>query len=333
MKTICKALAVLCLLFPLAATAQTPEQIYTIKKGDTLWGISEKFIKDPYYWPNLWANNPFITNPHFIYPGQRVAIRDGRLVLLPGHAEETTVPPADTAAESLPIEPTEEITVKGVAGNEGFITLDALEQAGTLVDATDDRIMLGKYDQVFVKLNAPDVQLGDVYSLVDLGEKIKHPASNKVLGHRVSYLGTAEIIDISPSVATAVIRNSVKEITRGAILLPQKPANREIVLKKATTPLLGSVIANSREKLALSQHDIIYLDLGDEDGLQVGNMVYLSRPRKTTHRVLPDHDVELPDELLGAAVVLSTQPRTSTALIIKSVNAIYAGDRVSTPDE
>jgi hypothetical protein len=334
MKSICKAFAVLCLLFPLTAWAQTPEQIYTIKKGDTLWGISEKFIKDPYYWPNLWANNPYITNPHFIYPGQRVAIRDGRLVLLPGEAEQEVAAQMPVhEPEGLPIEPVEEITVKGIAGNEGFVSPEELQSAGTLVDATDDRILLGYQDQVFLKIDDPDLQAGDFYSLVEVGEKIKHPVSNEVLGHRVSYLGEVEITDISPSVATGVIRRVVKEITRGALVIPVKPANREIVLKKAAAPLLGHVIANSREKIALSQHDVIYLDLGAADGLEAGNMVYLSRPRQTTHRVLPDHDVELPDELLGAAVVLSTQPQTATALILKSVNPIYAGDRVATAVE
>jgi hypothetical protein len=62
-------------------------------------------------------------------------------------------------------------------------------------------------------------------------------------------------------------------------------------------------------------------------------MIYLSRPRQTTQRILPEHDVELPDELLGAAVIIATQPKTATALILKSVAPIYVGDRVSTPTE
>jgi hypothetical protein len=330
MKNICKALIVMCvLLFPLAATAQTPEQIYTIKKGDTLWGVSKKFIKDPYYWPNLWANNPFITNPHLIYPGQKVAIRDGRLVLLPGDAEAAATQPAD----SMPIEPVEEITVKGVAGSEGFITLDEIQSAGTLVDATDDRILLSYQDQVFVKIEDPDLQPGDVYTLVEVGEKVTHPVSKEVLGHRVSHVGEARITDINPSVATAVISQVTKEITRGALLIPKEPTSREIVLKKSSAPLTGYVVANSREKIALSQHDVIYLDLGFEDGLEAGNMVYVTRPRQTTHRTLPGHQVELPDELLGAAVILSTQPQTAAALILKSVSPIYTGDQVCTVEQ
>lgn len=330
MKTICKALIAMCvLLFPLAATAQTPEQIYTIKKGDTLWGISQKFIKDPYYWPNLWANNPFITNPHFIYPGQKVAIRDGRLVLLPGEAEAAATQPVD----SMPIEPVEEITVKGVAGSEGFITLDEIQSAGTLVDATDDRILLSYQDQIFVKIEDPNLQPGDTYTLVEVGEKITHPVSKEVLGHRVSHLGEAQITSVTPPVATAVIRRVTKEISRGALLIPKEPTSRDIVLKKSAAPLTGYIVANNREKIALSQHDVIYLDLGFEDGLEPGNMVYITRPRQTTHHTLPGHQVELPDELLGAAVILSTQPQTSAALILKSVTPINTGDQVCTVEQ
>jgi hypothetical protein len=50
------------------------EEIYTIKQGDTLWDISSKFLKDPFLWPKLWQRNPYITNPHWIYPGQPIRL-------------------------------------------------------------------------------------------------------------------------------------------------------------------------------------------------------------------------------------------------------------------
>ena len=59
---------------PLAQEKKEGEQIYTIKQGDTLWDISSRFLKDPFLWPKLWQRNPYITNPHWIYPGQPVRI-------------------------------------------------------------------------------------------------------------------------------------------------------------------------------------------------------------------------------------------------------------------
>jgi hypothetical protein len=61
-------------LCPLAQEKKEGEEIYTIKQGDTLWDISSKFLKDPFLWPKLWQRNPYITNPHWIYPGQPVRI-------------------------------------------------------------------------------------------------------------------------------------------------------------------------------------------------------------------------------------------------------------------
>ena len=62
-------------LFPPPTEAQTERPtIYVIQQGDTLWGLCDRFIKDPFYWPNLWARNQAITNPHPIFPGQRLRI-------------------------------------------------------------------------------------------------------------------------------------------------------------------------------------------------------------------------------------------------------------------
>ncbi|HXX32905.1 MAG TPA: LysM peptidoglycan-binding domain-containing protein [Thermodesulfobacteriota bacterium] len=52
------------------------EGVYTIKKGDTLWDISAKFLKDPFLWPKLWERNPYITNPHWIYPGNPIQLTE-----------------------------------------------------------------------------------------------------------------------------------------------------------------------------------------------------------------------------------------------------------------
>ena len=81
------------LAVPLTALSQHEETvIYVNKKGDTLWGLSDRFLNDPFYWPNLWARNPKITNPHLIFPGQRIKIYPDRIEIeeMPVAAE---VPP------------------------------------------------------------------------------------------------------------------------------------------------------------------------------------------------------------------------------------------------
>src|SRR5438874_4760440 len=54
----------------------SPEE-YIIQKGDTLWDLSQKFLNNPWYWPKIWSNNPYIENPHWIYPGNKLRIVPG----------------------------------------------------------------------------------------------------------------------------------------------------------------------------------------------------------------------------------------------------------------
>ena len=49
-------------------TADAPDE-YVVKTGDTLWDISKVFLRDPWYWPEIWYVNPQVANPHLIYPG------------------------------------------------------------------------------------------------------------------------------------------------------------------------------------------------------------------------------------------------------------------------
>jgi LysM repeat protein len=67
---------------PLAAGA--PDE-YIVQVGDTLWDIANTFLRDPWYWPEVWYVNPQVENPHLIYPGDVLA-----LVTIDGQQRITT---------------------------------------------------------------------------------------------------------------------------------------------------------------------------------------------------------------------------------------------------
>jgi hypothetical protein len=87
----------------LTQEAKEKEGVYTIQRGDTLWDISSKFLKDPFLWPKLWQKNPYITNPHWIYPGNTVRLTDLEMAM----KEETP-----KAAAEKPPEPLQELGAK-----------------------------------------------------------------------------------------------------------------------------------------------------------------------------------------------------------------------------
>jgi LysM repeat protein len=344
--TVRKALILICLLIlPLTAWAKGETRTYVIKKGDTLWGISQKFITDPYYWPNLWANNPFITNPHLIYPGQTVAIRDGRIEIVPvlPEAEAVSQTPAQEIVEAptaikewkqqLP-EPVESITIKTIGGGQGFVTLEELDALGTIVDTVDNRILMGEGETVFVDMkDLAATRPGDKFSLVEIGKEVRHPVTDELIGYQVIDLGSLKITEVHPAIATAVIDYTFREVHRGALLLPYQAPLKEVVLKRAERSLSGVILSSGDGKIALGQNDIIHLDLGALDGLQAGNMLYISRQRTASELGLQGDQLQLPDMLLGSAVVLETRAHTASALLLKSAQAIYRGDRVTTVTE
>lgn len=344
-KQICIWLSLLTLLLasfsalPVFAQDQKKEQTYIIKKGDTLWGISERFINDPYYWPNLWSNNPEVTNPHLIYPGQEIRIYDGRVIIVPTYTlpkEQETAAEA-TAAEKAPqpeaiseqLEPELE-TVFKTGGGGGFITSDA-KPLGIIVDSVDDRTLLTQNDMVFLRMeDISTVNVGDTYGIYRRGNLVIHPSTKETYGNMMYDLGTLQITGVGNGYVTARIDKVFREVERGAELYPYTPQVMEISLKKSETEVTGYILSAYSEKLTQGQHDVVFVDLGAEDGLWAGNMLYITRPRTITEKGLQQADAPLPDDLLGAAVIIETRAKTSAALILKSVKTIFRGDNVMT---
>ncbi len=333
-QTLFRWLSMLILLLILSGTSlaiAAEEQIYTIKKGDTLWGLSERFMDDPYYWPNVWAKNPEITNPHLIFPGQKVRILDGRLKIVPaypeaGKAEDTeqSAPPTLTSTVQ------ESIKIKSTGSGDGFILTDETP-LGLLVDSVDNRILLTKNDVVYLKMNdTTSVTVGDTYGLFERGNLIKHPQTNEPIGTMMYNLGFLQVTEINGDTVVAKIGEVFREIARGAELFEYIPQRKEITLQRGTTDQGGYIIAGRDRKSTMSVNDVIFVDLGSDAGLASGNLFYLSRPRQASDEIIKQAGpIQLPDAVLGAAVVIETKAKTASAIIIKSTDAAFIGDKVS----
>ena len=319
-------LSMLVLLLVLAGTSlaiATQEQIYTIKKGDTLWSLSEKFIGDPYYWPNVWAKNPDIGNPHLIFPGQKVRILDGRLEIIPAYPEAEK--PIVEAAE----EPEDVVTIKADGAN-GFILTDE-QPFGMVVDSVDNRILLSKDDIVFLKMrNISGVTVGDTYGIYKRGDMVINPHTNKPIGTMMTNQGFLQVTEVRSETVIARIGDVFCEIMRGNELFEYIPPRKEIALQRGTTDQKGYVVASQSGKGALSIQDVIFVNLGSDDGVADGNLFYISRPRNVSAVIIKHTgEMQLPDVVLGAAIAIETKLKTTSALIIKSVDSIFIGDDIS----
>lgn len=326
------SLLILFLLLSGAGSAIAAEgQIYTIKKGDTLWDLSKKFIDDPYYWPNIWSKNPVITNPHLIFPGQKIRILDGRLEIIPAYAEATAPSTDPVAGQPAVVSQSEElVTIKSARGGDGFILTDE-KPLGMIVDSVDNRVLLTANDVVFVKMNDTSaVAVGDTYGLFERGDMVKHPQTKKVIGTIMNNLGFLQVTEILGDTVVAKIGEVYREVTRGAELFEYIPPRKELTLQRGTSDKKGVIVFSRDEKGTFSTNDVIFINLGSNDGVQSGNLLYLSRPRKASDEIIKKAGhVTLPDVVLGAAIVIETKEETASALVIKSVDAAFIGDQVS----
>ena len=337
-RTLFRWLSLLVLLLILSGTSlaiAAEGQVYTIKKGDTLWDLSKKFIDDPYYWPNIWAKNPEITNPHLIFPGQKIQILDGQVKIIPAYPEANKSSEVETNNQQItPPETDELITIKSTGSGDGFILTDE-KPLGILVDSVDNRILLTKNDVVFLKMHdLANVTVGDTYGLFERGEKVKDPQTKKLIGTMMYNLGFLQVTEINGETVIAKIGNVFREIARGAELFEFIPQRKEITLQRGNTNKGGYIIAARDEKDTFSTNDIIFVNLGSDDGLVSGNLFYISRPRKVSDEVIKSAgDIQLPDAVLGAAITIETKAKTASAIIIKSVDAAFIGDKVSVVTE
>jgi len=329
-------LLVMTLIAPCLAVAQEQDEltIYVIKQGDTLWGLSDRFIKDPRYWPNMWSKNSQITNPHVIYPGQKVRVFPDRLEFLPkdeGGLQKSAaaaLPPVVTTTDDLA-----EVAIERtytLLGSEGFILETGALPTGTIISLHNNRNIAGDDDIVYTDIGRERaVKGGEKFAAFRVDGTVSHPVSNEIMGTKITPLGTIQLTDLEKKTSRAIIIKTTQEITPGSYLMPvRENKRREIPLKMSVRELKGYIVASYSGTSIIAAGDIVYIDLGSDHGAEPGNMLYVVRDVTIDVSSTTGYTERLPQELLGALVILETGKKTATALVVKSIDAIYNGDRL-----
>lgn len=322
--------------------------IHKIVPRDTLWDISEHYLKDPFKWPKVWKFNPYISNPHLIYPGNTVRLTPGGVEILapddlkaegldkvglePG--EQTLVLEPEAIEETAPAAPAV-IKAPGVQDStmarSGFVTAEELDASGAIIGPKDKKILVSGGDDVFVSFKDKDaVKQGSRYTIYTVGRKINHPETGSFLGNEIEILGSLTVKKVADA-AEAIVDNSFKEILPGARLRPFTEPVREVEITRASTDVSGFIVMALEGKENIASGDIAYLDKGRADGLVKGNVMRVFRPvPEVADPMASGKMVALPPLELGTLVVLEAGEDTSSAVVVKGVKPINWGDQVST---
>lgn len=325
------ALFICCACSSVGHAADVEPTTYVIKKGDTLWGLSEQFLKDPGYWPDMWSKNRMITNPHLVYPGQKIRIFPDRIELVPAEKSATTAKaaPAVTNGHQPPVAEEKSFIIRGT---ESLLQLEEVKPTGYIIGVHGDRIIAGEDDIVFTDIGTDQhAKGGEKFSIFRAESTVSHPVTNEIMGRKIVPLGMLQLTNVERRSSRAIIIRNYKEISAGSYLLPyHEDRRREVSLKMPQRDLKGYVIESYSGANTIAAGDIVHIDLGVEQGAEPGNMLYVVRDIVLDQRYTEGRIDRLPQELLGALVILETSKKTSMALVVKSIDAIYRGDKIVT---
>jgi len=343
---------------PLAPDA--PSQ-YVVKKGDTLWDIAGVFLRDPWYWPEIWYVNPQVANPHLIYPGDvlNLVYVDGKPRITIGSAGAERLSPR---VRSEPLSDAIRTIPYGVlmdfVGRPGLLTKDQVKKAPYVVGMRDSHIVGSDQNEVYGR-GLGDPAAGTRYTIMNVGDELRDPDDGDLLGYIGHYAGTGEVIQNTGAVvpgeksifkmkreedlAHLRIVESGREILQGDKLFPaQVDIGDDFTLSAPKNEaLLGQIIAVVDGMYVAGKYQVVAINRGKKDGLEPGNALGVFYRGEQIHDRYKRMDwsaftanyskVRLPDERSATVLVFSVHDRMSYALVVESSQVIRRGDFVAHP--
>ena len=315
---------------------------YVVQPGDTLWSIANHFLKDPYYWPEIWYANPEIDNPHRIYPGDHISIvfvgdRPRLTVGLRPHIRYESLPPVVSA---LPLD-----KLRPYLSHDQVLDGEDLEAAPYVLANREGSIHTSGGDIAYVRPPLPSEPLR--YAVVEQGKELIDSRTGELLGHRAIYKGEANL-QATGDPSTIQLNDVVREVQEGDRLveMTEEAFDRDVQPQIPAFAIDASIILLPDAITQVGNNQVIVIDRGAEAGVQPGDLLKISKrgavvtdrfaPRKEGDEVKRLADLEgpavaLPDYPIGTAMVFRVYDRVSYALVAKAVKPVHTGDRVHTP--
>ena len=311
-------------------------ETYTVKKGDTLWGISGMYLRQPWRWPELWDVNPQIDNPHLIYPGDllrlvwidgepRLRLQRGRDVKLNPNMRVT---PLDLA---IPIIPLDEIGAFLLSHR--ILDADDINESAYVVAGAQGHLISAPGDRIFGRGPFPAGERA--FGIYRPGDTYRDPLSNELLGYQAQDIGNAQLLSSeSEDVKELEITRVTEEVRITDRLLPMA----ERVVDATFHPRApereitdGFMIAVDGGVSQIGTMDIVVLNKGRRDGLQIGHVLAIHQTGEMVWDEIARNNVQLPDVRAGLAMVFESFEKASYAIVLKADRPLKILDKVKNP--
>jgi len=332
---------------------------YTVREGDTLWGIAARFLDAPWQWQELWQHNPQVASPRTLYPGDVInlgasggvpslSVERGRgqtVRLSPGVRRA----PTRDAVPGLPLD-----RIKVFLEAYQIVDPGILDEAPTVVAGQSQRLLSGAGDTLYAhgSLPAAGAILGvyrpgtDYRTPLPTGaprQAAQQPVDQTTPGQEtlemtsrgleLQRLGHVKVIRNVGGVGELEVLDAVQEIRNGDYLLAldEGGVSTQFLPRAPDTPVVATILSVPNGVRFIGRYDVVAIDRGRADGLETGHVLQVMRQGERVHDDARDEWVTLPDTEAGAVMVFRVFDHLSYALVMRASQALAVGDRLVVP--
>ena len=273
---------------------------YTVQSGDTLWGISGRFLADPWRWPQLWQANPQVKNPDLIFPGDELELVyiDGRPRLTKRRARSSSpgvvrlsphLRVSDAPVPTVPMDAVGPFLTRPVVlpSEEDFDT------APHVLAFPDSHIRGGQGTRFYARnIGYP---IGTRFDVVRKAGELRSGDNNELLGYGAGFVGTAVLVAAGDP-ATLEVDAARFDVRKGDRLVAASAEDvyQDFQPRAPSEPIYGNIIAMAGYSGGLvmqgGRFDIVILDRGQQDGLLAGDVLRIDRRGRIVRDDVPSFE-------------------------------------------
>lgn len=313
-----------------------PDQ-YTVVKGDTLWGISSRFLDSPWLWPEIWHANPQVENPHLIYPGDVLG-----LIYVKGQPKVTTIKrspnsgviklspkaratPLTTAIPSIPLD-----AISQFLTESRIVEKEDMDAAPYVLVGKEDHLLTGAGDTIYARGDVKDYKSMGIFRT---SEAYYDPDTNEFLGLEAKSVASAKIKTVNDDVSTLVVQRSSEEILQGDRLLPtdDRVINSVFHPSAPEEEVNGYMINVLNGVSQIGQYAVVVINKGERDGVKEGNVLAVYKKGSIIKDPYTKESIELPSERAGILMVFRTFEKVSYGLVLRALRPLSIMDEVRNP--
>lgn len=290
---------------------------YTIKKGDTLWDLSQKFYNSQWDWPGLWEMNKDIKNPHWIYPGNRIKIF---------LKEEHKLPPKVVKVKKIekPKEPVKIAASFSLSKMDfiGFIKKSPHPSLGKIIKERDNYLMMSKDDIIYLEPSGRESLVPEETYLVFNTEKVSQGGFSGIK-HLIK--AKIKIIEQQGQHVKAVITDSYRPVGKGDKIMAYFKRDPVLTVEENPDPIDAKILCSEDNDLMINDYAIAFIDAGKSEVKpgQIYRIFKENQEESAGQWPLSKPSYQKFENIeTGKLIILHTEDSASTVMILSSRYAI-----------